>query len=187
LVRGAQLMAERRHVSCAQRGEEEGAVAGCGNCVLKPFSPHQILAKIYAIPVPSLALIAAVSLSLAQSGHRDMFDECPFSGVKRTLVEHFKIFADDPFLDIAEQTSSSGQILFPGPVGRPRSRQDFFDFCFIGGKPSLQICIEKRKPVISPENLAIHYKARNAKHPDLDCTLGLVTKLFLDFICVGLC
>src|SRR6516225_3069991 len=77
--------------------------------------------------------------------------------------------------------------LFPGSFRHPRSRQDFFDFCFIGGKPSLQIRIQKRQSVVSPEDLTIHYKARHAKHASLDCTLSLKTKPFLDFTCVGLC
>ena len=52
----------------------------------KPFSPRQILAKIYTIPVPSLALIAAMCLSLAQSGHRDALNQCPLLGVKQTCL-----------------------------------------------------------------------------------------------------
>jgi hypothetical protein len=62
-VRGAQLMVELRHISWAHGEKKKARFAGCGNYVPKPFSPGQILAKIYAIPVPSLALIAAVSLS----------------------------------------------------------------------------------------------------------------------------
>jgi hypothetical protein len=42
------------------------------------------------------------------------------------------------------------------------------------------------KPVISPEDLAVNYKARNAKHPGLDGAFRLETKPLLDLICVGL-
>ena len=70
-----------RGTSDAPSGEKKKVQsAGCGNYVPKPFSPRQILAKIYAIPVPSLALIAAVSLSLAQSGHPDAQSMSAFGG-----------------------------------------------------------------------------------------------------------
>jgi hypothetical protein len=78
--------------------------AGCGNYVPKPFSPSQILAKIHAIPVPSLALIAAVSLSLAQSGHRDALNQCPLLGVKRTSVGDAAMSAFDPKRTLATRS-----------------------------------------------------------------------------------
>ena len=80
--------------SCGEKKKVRSA--GCGNYVPKPFSPYQILAKIYAIPVPSLALIAPVSLSLAQSGHRDALNQCPLLGVKRTLIGGAPMSAIDP-------------------------------------------------------------------------------------------
>jgi len=33
--------------------------------------------------------------------------------------------------------------LLSGPVGRPRSRQDFLQFCFVGRKLSLQISFQR--------------------------------------------
>src|SRR5262245_54914177 len=76
--------------------------------------------------------------------------------------------------------------LLSGPVGRPRSRQDFLQFCFVGRKLSLQISFQKMKPIISPEDLAVHYKGRNPKSCRLNGTLRLKTKPLLDLIVVGL-
>src|SRR6516164_5004679 len=76
--------------------------------------------------------------------------------------------------------------LLSGPVGRPRSRQDFLQCCFVGRKLSLQISFQKMKPIISPEDLAVHYKARNPKYSGLNGTLRLKTKPLLDLIVVGL-
>ena len=42
------------------------------------------------------------------------------------------------------------------------------------------------QPVISPEDLAVHYKARNAKYSNLNGTLRLKTEPLLDLIGVGL-
>jgi hypothetical protein len=72
------------------------------------------------------------------------------------------------------------------PVGRPRSRQDFLHFCLVGRKVALQIRLQKMKPVISPEDLAVHYKAWNAKHSCLNGSLCLKTKPLLDLIGVDL-
>jgi hypothetical protein len=53
-------------------------------------------------------------------------------------------------------------------------------------KLSLQIRLDTIKPVISPEDLAGHYKARDAKYSGLNGALRLKTKLLLDLIGVGL-
>ena len=76
--------------------------------------------------------------------------------------------------------------LLLGPVGCPRSRQDFLYFCLFGRKTSLQIRLQKMKPVISPENFAVHYETRNSKYSGLNGTLRLKTKPLLDFVGVGL-
>jgi hypothetical protein len=76
--------------------------------------------------------------------------------------------------------------LLSGPVGCPRSRQDFLYFCLFGRKTSLQIRLQKMKPVISPENFAVHYETRNSKYSGLNGTLRLKTKPLLDFVGVGL-
>src|SRR5215211_8624960 len=72
------------------------------------------------------------------------------------------------------------------PVGCPRSRQDFLYFCRVGRKLSLQIRLQKMKPIISPEDFAVHYETRNAKYSGLNGTLRLKTKPLLDVIGVGL-
>src|SRR5262249_16244921 len=82
--------------------------------------------------------------------------------------------------------SAPQTLYFRSPVSRPGAGQDFIDFFLIDRKLPLKIRIEKMKPIISPEDLAIHYKARNAKHASLDCTLCLETKPVLDFNCAGL-
>jgi len=69
--------------------------------------------------------------------------------------------------------------LFPRPVRRSRSREDFRDLCFVGRKLSLQVCTQKRKPVISPKDLIVHCKGWDTEHPGLNCTFRLKTKPYL--------
>src|SRR6516165_9303912 len=76
--------------------------------------------------------------------------------------------------------------LFPRPVRRSRSREDFLDFCLVGGKLSLQVCTQKRKPVISPKDLVVHHKGWDTEYPGLNCTFRLKTKPFFDFNRLGL-
>src|SRR6516165_5792316 len=76
--------------------------------------------------------------------------------------------------------------LFPGPVRRSRSREDFLDLCFVGRKFSLQVCTQKRKPVISPKYLVVHSKRWHTEYPGLNCTFRLKTKPFFDFNRLGL-
>jgi hypothetical protein len=82
--------------------------------------------------------------------------------------------ADDP-----KRTCIVSDLFDPaisGPIGRSRSCQDFLDFRHIGRKLPLQVFLQKMKPVISPEDLAVNYKARNAKHSGRDGAFRLETK-----------
>jgi hypothetical protein len=71
-------------------------------------------------------------------------------------------------------------------IRRSRSREDFVDFCLVGGKLSLQVCTQKRKPVISPKDLVVHCKGWDTEYPDLNCTFRLKTEPFFDFSRLGL-
>jgi hypothetical protein len=50
----------------------------------------------------------------------------------------------------------------------------------VGGKVSLQVCTQKRKPVISPKDLVVYCKGWDTEHPGLNCTFRLKTKPFFD-------
>src|SRR6516164_3770329 len=76
--------------------------------------------------------------------------------------------------------------LSPRPVRRSRSREDFLDLCLVGGKVSLQVRTQKRKPVISPKDLVVYCKGWDTEHPGLNCAFRLKTKPFFNFNRLGL-
>jgi hypothetical protein len=81
---------------------------------------------------------------------------------------------------------SKNSRLAPGPVGRARARQDFFDPCLVDRKLSLHMGLEKMQPVIPPEHRTVDHEARYAKYPGRNGVFGLRSKFFLDLLGLGL-